>query len=728
MRRALLLLLLVATACSEPAVKAADFRLTASKTGFTLTGPDGGVLLDEATVSTRRARARIELQYGSFKFSEPAAPAWADGVTASVASDHLELRSADGATVARVRLTSEAAGVVALEVEAAAADANRLMLAWACRSDDAFLGFGAQADGLNHRGHKVPIWTSEPGIGKYDADDPIDDLWYLVGTRHASSYGLPTWLSNRGYVAALDFDGRSIFELCTASAPDRVRAEAWTNRVTLRFYTGATPAESLERATAGVLGRPRKPPAVAFAPWNDAIYGVDSVRAVARGLRDAGVPSSVLWTEDFRGGRDTAMGYRLDEEWDTDPSLYPDAGGFSRELAAMGFEWHAYFNTFLVEDTRVFDEALDGGHFVTTDGGAPYLFSGVTFKPSGLADLSRPATREWVKSYERRALDEGFVGWMADFAEWLPHDAVLASGEDPMLAHNRYPLEWAKLNAEVLGPDRVFFSRSGWFGSNAYSPVVWAGDQRTDFQRDDGMPTIVPMGLGLGLGGVSTYGHDIAGYNSTGTVPSTKQVFFRWTVLGALSPVMRTHHGLSARQNWRWDSDDETIAHYKRWAEFHIRLFPYLDGASVEAEQKGLPLMRALALAYPSMSWDIADEYLLGPAMLVAPLTTAESTRSVAIPPGRWVKLDGTKVEGPATVTDDGSSPIWLREGAIVPMLPAGVQTLLGTLPAAREVLVVPGAAGQFTERDGTRYTLDAAGTLTTTGGPQRSYSTRELR
>ncbi len=723
MRRCSLLVLLVA--CSQPVVRAGDFTLTATATGFTLTAPDGGVLVDAANVSTRRSRARIESQFGSFRFFEAATDPWVDGVTPKLAADGVELYSASGERVATVTVSSPKEGVVSLELSAADAAANRIALSWACRADDAFLGFGAQADALNHRGHKVPIWTSEPGIGKVDTDDPPDQLWFLLGARHASSYGLPTWLSNRGYVAALEFDGRSIFDLCAADA-SRVRMEAWAGKVKLWLYAG-TPPQALERATAGILGRPRKPPAVSFAPWNDAIYGAQTVRQTAYALRDAGVPSSVIWTEDFRGANDMPSMYRLDEEWDLDPTLYPDAGGLSRELAGMGFDWHAYFNTFIVQDTRVFGAATDGGHFVLADGGTPYLFAGVTGVPSGLADLSRPATRDWVKSYLRRAIDDGFSGWMADFAEWLPHDSALASGEDPMLAHNRYPLEWAKLNAEVLGEDGVFFSRSGWFGSNAFSPVVWAGDQRTDFQKDDGMPTVVPMGLGLGLGGVSTYGHDIAGYNSVGTVPSTKDVFFKWTVLGALSPVMRTHHGLSARQNWRWDTDAETIAHYRQWASFHVRLFPYLDGASVEAETRGLPLMRALPLMFDDASWDIADEYMLGPAMLVAPLTSADATRTVHLPKGAWVKLDGTKVDGPADVMDDGKSPIWLRAGAIVPMLPAGVQTLKGTLPAERDVLVVPGAEGRFVERDGTTYVLSPGGELTTTGGPQRTVRVQKL-
>jgi alpha-glucosidase (family GH31 glycosyl hydrolase) len=41
------------------------------------------------------------------------------------------------------------------------------------------------------------------------------------------------------------------------------------------------------------------------------------------------------------------------------------------------------------------------------------------------------------------------------------------------------------------------------------------------------------MGINLGLAGVSTYGHDIAGYQSATNPPANKELFFRWTALGA---------------------------------------------------------------------------------------------------------------------------------------------------------------------------------------------------
>ncbi len=705
--------------------------------------------------SVRTARARTEMLYGSWKFTEGTQP-WVEGsrfawdqVTTTKSTG--TYRTTDAQAVVTVEATSGQPGVLALRFSAVDPTVNRLSLSFACADTDHFLGFGAQADGIDHRSHTVAVWTSEPGIGKRMVDDEYPEAWMLEGTRHASSWGLPTFLSNRGFIAAAQTDTRSVFELC--SVDQKVwRLEAWSNAVTLWLFVDPQPSKALALATGGLLKRPIKPAPVAFAPWNDAIFGSAEVRRVARALRDNDIPSSVLWTEDFRGGTENAMGYRLKEEWDLDPKLYPDAEALSRELAALGLDWHAYFNTFLVDGERIFEEAKRGDHFVKNEAGLPYLFDGVTFKPTGLADLSRPATREWVKGYLRQALDRGFTGWMADFAEWLPHDAVLASGESALEAHNRYAHEWAVINAEVLkerdpNAERlVFFGRSGWFGTNAVTPVVWAGDQRTSFLRDDGLFTVIPMGINLGLAGVSTYGHDIAGYQSGTNPTSTKELFFRWTTLGALSPVMRTHHGIDARKNWNFEKDAETTAHFRRWAKFHVQLFPYLDGASRIAEETGLPLMRGLFLEDPSdpAAWTISDEYLLGPSLLVAPVVDQGATqRTVHLPTGSWVPLDGSAlVVGPADVMATApvtEIPLWLRRGAVIPRLPERVDTLVPAEPPTvdlddvkneRVLLWAPGGTQTFIERDGTTYlsSLDSAAVISEQDQPLSACASASQR
>jgi len=734
------LALLVFTACGPAVPDLGGLSLPQGDPGLSVKKQDTSMLeffMDGtgayAPAATATVKARIEEQYGSFKFTEGTA-AWKEAhrfTWKSVTSDKATGAFTDDAdnAVVTVEASSSSPGVLALHFTSSDAAANRLSLSFKCAAGDHFLGFGAQADAIDHRGHTVPIWTSEPGIGKNLDNDDYPELWMLVGTRHASSWGLPEWLSSRGYVGVVETDRRSVFELCS-KRDDAWRVEVWGTDITLWVFTGSGAEVPLTQAAKAVLGLPARPPPVAFAPWNDALFGSANVRAVAKELRDNKVPSSLIWTEDFRGGVDQPPAYRLVEDWDLDRTLYPDAEAVGAELQAQGIDWLAYFNTFIVEGNPVYDAALAGDHFVKDSTGAPYLFSGPTFKQTGLADLSDPATREWVKSYMRAVLDAGFTGWMADYGEWLPHDAVLKSGEDPMEAHNRYAREWAKLNQEVLaertdGKQYVFFSRSGWFGSNAMSPVVWGGDQRTDFQPDDGLPTVLPLGINLGLAAVSTFGSDIAGYQSATNGIQTKELFFRWSEIGALSPVMRTHHGTNAHDGWRFDTDAETLAHYKRWATLHIQLFPYFDGNSAIAETSGIPLIRCLALEFPEdePSWTLMDEYLLGHDILVAPVhEDGARSRTVHLPPGEWVTLDGqTRLTGPKDLTADApltEVPVYLRAGAIVPLLPPTVETLvpaeaptvdLDDVKDQRVVWVVPGAAGSFTERDGTTYTLTQA-------------------
>ena len=213
------------------------------------------------------------------------------------------------------------------------------------------------------------------------------------------------------------------------------------------------------------------------------------------------------------------------------------------------------------------------------------------------ADLVRAA---------EQALALGSMGWMADFAEWMPIENVaLASGEDPAVVHNEYPVLWAKLNDEVMkeydgDPNgAVAFHRSGHLYSQRYVQVMWAGDQRTSFDDDDGLPTIVPLGLGLAATGFFFYAHDVAGYQSSTNDPASKGLFFRWTELGAFSPVMRTHHGTHARFNWNLRSDEESTQHWKRYASLHIRLYPYLRSLALDAVTAGRPLWIPMGLLYP---------------------------------------------------------------------------------------------------------------------------------
>jgi len=231
--------------------------------------------------------------------------------------------------------------------------------------------------------------------------------------------------------------------------------------------------------------------------------------------------------------------------------------------------------------------------------------------------------------------------------------------------------------------------------------------------------------LNLGLGGIAIYGHDIAGYQNSVGSPTTKELYFRWTELGALTPVMRTHHGTEASQNWRFDTDAETTAHFARWSQFHAQLWPYLRSAAQAAFDHGMPIMRVLPLAYPDdpAVWTMTDEYLFGPSLLVAPVIVEGATsRNVYFPKGTWLPLDaGAPETGPATISETlplTEIGLYAPAGTIIPMLPDTLDTLM---PAAAPVVtldqlrndrflrVFAGANGQWTDLDGTTYALTSS-------------------
>ncbi|MCX5741049.1 MAG: hypothetical protein NT062_00965, partial [Proteobacteria bacterium] len=381
-----------------------------------------------------------------------------------------------------------------------------------------------------------------------------------------------------------------------------------------------------------------------------------------------------------------ATGYALKENWRVDPTLYPDLAQLATDLHAQGLSFLTYHNTFLDETADVYAEATGAGYAIHDDAGATLSFTGVKFSPSTMLDLSNPAAVTWAKGVMSEGIALGVDGWMADFAEWLPTTARLASGEDAMRAHQKYPVEWARLNHDLLAPSGgLYFMRSAWLHSQPLVQVLWPGDQQTDWSEGDGLPSVIPMGIGLGLTGFPYFGSDIAGYMSQGTTPTDEELFYRWTTFGALQPVMRTHHGRSAHDNFQWEHDAASIAHLRKWSRLHAQLAAYLWGSIGTFERDGLPLIRLVALGHPdeAWAWTAVDEYELGDRILVAPVQTPGATsREVMLPAGTWYPLlggpavQGGKITAPATKAD---LPAYVPAGTLLVLYPDGVETSLPT-------------------------------------------------
>ena len=100
--------------------------------------------------------------------------------------------------------------------------------------------------------------------------------------------------------------------------------------------------------------------------------------------------------------------------------------------------------------------------------------------------------------------------------------------------------------------------------------------------------------------------------------------------------------------------DDGVTDAARAWLTERYRLMPYLLSLAHEASQTGAPILRPLVWEFPDdvATYDLADEAMLGPYLLVAPAVTQGATsRSVYLPAGRWFEWGTDRVfDGPTTI------------------------------------------------------------------------------
>jgi alpha-D-xyloside xylohydrolase len=130
-------------------------------------------------------------------------------------------------------------------------------------------------------------------------------------------------------------------------------------------------------------------------------------------------------------------------------------------------------------------------------------------------------------------------------------------------------------------------------------------------------------------------------------------VYKRWCAFGLLSSHSRLHGSSSYRVPWLFD--DEAVDVLRHFTKLKCRLMPHLFGAACQAHERGLPVMRAMPLAFPGdPACDTLDrQYMLGDSLLVAPVFSPEGVVDYYLPAGRWTHfLSGEVIEGGR----------WLRE------------------------------------------------------------------
>lgn len=550
-------------------------------------------------------------------------------------------------------------------------------------SSETIHGLGSQMTFFNHKGQLVPLVVSEQGLGRGQDDFLFNWLELIApgstGTPYSSYAPSPVFITstNRGLVlenyelAFFDFRPRTYFT-----------AGVRTNNLSAHLIAHKSFPETLTALTEHT-GRMRPLP-----EWfnQGIILGIQGGKArvneAIKTLHQKGVKIAGVWVQDWVGKRHETrlnglltIGSFLWWNWEPDTNMYGDWQRFIKNMNQMGIEVLSYINPFLVDTSKrsdakrnLFREAKDKGILVKKDALAPYLLEVIVFE-AALVDLFHFEAKNWIKNIlNDHFFAPGVKGYMADFAEAFPLDAEIFQHMDPVEAHNRYPEEWSRLHLdaslEAGVSDAVFFSRSGYRQSPGLTKLFWLGDQMTSWDRWDGLHSSLIGLLSGGLSGQTLNHSDIGGYAAIsagplGTIKRSKELFMRWAEMNAFTAAFRTHEGNRPDLNHQFDSDQETLEHFAKFARLYESLASYRKVLMKEAFEKGWPLVRPMVFYYPQHEEArvMDSQFFLGPSLLVAPaLSPGQTSTSVWLPEGLWVHLWSRKnfhLNHPVRITVD---------------------------------------------------------------------------
>lgn len=310
-----------------------------------------------------------------------------------------------------------------------------------------------------------------------------------------------------------------------------------------------------------------------------------------------------------------------------------------------------------------------------------------------------------------------------DIAERKARNTPTALG--PMGEYfNSYPLAHTsgvyRGSREVNPDQRVFIlSRGAFAGQQRNASAFWSGDI---VPRWDNMEAQIAGLVNASMAGIPNVSFDIGGFAPENryiekrpeAMPEWRALNLRWFQYGAFVPVFRLHGQPPFREIWNLAPEGtpeyDSFVYYLK---LRYSLLPYIYTLAGDTWHQDGTILRALAMDFPqdAKARGVNDQYLFGPAFLVAPVARFQAeSRPVYLPAGSsWIDFEtGKRYDGGQTIEAAAPlqrMPLFVRAGAIVPR--TVVQQYVYEQPDAPLIIdVYTGADGQFSlyEDDGRSY------------------------
>ena len=626
--------------------------------------------------------------------------------------DSLLVTTAQGKMLLRMNTWTMTLG----EAEAGA-KSYRVAATFDSPADEHYYGLGQQQKGwMDLRDHQVRCWHDYGAIGGEDVCVP-----FMVSTR---GYGL-VWDNPSKTTIDLGFNNCNVW---SSEIGDRVSYFVIAGDSSDEIYHGyrllTGVAHLLAKAAYGYI-------------QSKAIYPTqEQILDVAKNYRGRKLPLDVL-VVDF-------LNMTRQGELDLDPKRWPDPAVMNRDLHSMGVNTLLSVWPHFAPGTQFYDMLLSKGWLVHARDGKPDS-GGFKDVIGPNIDTTNPDAAKWFweKIRDRYVKPFGFdYIWLDETEPDIdPTNDVFSIGSGTRF-YNIYPLFHTASVYEGFRRDfgdsrRVMIlARAAYLGAQRNGTVFWSSDVVSTW---DMLKRSIPAGLNFTASGMPYWDTDIAGFfspripadyhaehkplidgsDARDTIDNYEdypELFVRWFEWGAFHPVMRAHGERKHNEVWSYGKQAEPIL--AKYLKLRYQLLPYTYSVAYRSFQTGAPYMRALFMNFPNdaKALNIPDEYMYGPAFLVAPVTEQGATqRMVYLPAGSdWYNYwTNERLHGGQTITADAPIdilPLFVKAGSIVPF-GSEVQST-HQQQTITSVRVYPGADGSFTlfQDDGTTYAYEKSG------------------
>ena len=530
------------------------------------------------------------------------------------------------------------------------------------------------------------------------------------------------WEPNAGYIALLHSD--------PLPEPDRhsISFASDAGNAIDYYYVGGADMDEVIAGYRQLTGKAVMMPKWAYGFWQSRQrYNTQAeVVDVVEQYRKRGLPLDNIVQDWF---------YWRENDWGShefDPARFPDPKGMIDRIHQLGARFMISVWPKLYPTTQNYKELQRIGATYDRNiesGDKDWVGPGYL---STFYDPYNPKAREiyWRQMKERLAV-LGVDAWWMDATEPDMHSNLsieerayrmgpTAVGPGAAV-FNSYPLVhaegvykgWLEFKPDV----RPFIlTRAGFPGLQRTGSAVWSGDIAS---RWDNLREQISGGVNFSMSGIPNWTHDIGGFASEDRyvkgdprhLAEWRELNLRWFQFGAFSPLFRSHGESPKREIYEIAPAGSAMYRSMEWYDkLRYRLMPYIYTLAGDTFHRDGTIMRGLVMDFPSdrKAWDVDDQYLFGPAFLVAPVTEFKArTRNVYLPAGTgWYDFYTGRMEtGGKTIRADAPyerMPLFVRAGSIIPTGPAMQYT--AEKPADPVTLhVYTGADGSFSlyEDDG---------------------------